>query len=66
MTVYTIDFEFNVEKGWVTISNYTGSARMIEIADNTFDGGSKVVVEYDGKEYKYGQLKSLYIKINCQ
>ncbi|MCM1023619.1 MAG: leucine-rich repeat domain-containing protein [Prevotella sp.] len=25
-----------------------------------------VVVEYCGKKYKYGQLKSLYIKVNCQ
>ncbi len=33
---------------------------------NVFNGCRNVVIEYDGRSYKYGQLKSLYIRINCQ
>lgn len=33
---------------------------------DVFEDCPNVAVEYDGRKYKYGQLKSLYIKINCQ
>lgn len=33
---------------------------------DVFDGCEKVSVEYDGNTYKYGQLKSLYIRVNCR
>lgn len=33
---------------------------------DVFDGCEKVSVEYDGNTYRYGQLKSLYIRVNCR
>lgn len=33
---------------------------------DVFDGCEKVSIEYDGNTYRYGQLKSLYIRVNCR
>ena len=33
---------------------------------DVFDGCENISVEYDGNTYRYGQLKSLYIRVNCQ
>ena len=33
---------------------------------DVFDGCENISVEYDGNTYRYGQLKSLYIRVNCR
>lgn len=61
----------NVFSGCTNLKRVSLPDEIESLGDNgedsdVFDGCSKVIVEYDGKEYRYGQLRSLYIKINCR
>lgn len=51
-------------EGCTDLERVTIPNSVTKIGDNAFDDCENIVVDYDGSYYKYGQLKSLYIKIN--
>lgn len=61
----------NAFSGCSKLENVYLPAGIENLGDNeqdsgVFDGCENVSVEYDGNTYRYGQLKSLYIRINCR